>query len=150
LDWHTEAKAYAHKHKMIRTPLGRIRHLPLIDSRDNEIRAKQERQAINSPVQATLSDLGLLAAGILHKKYPNLYIHTFTHDALTFYVPVHEIDYWAVRIRQVMENLPLHLFGWKPQLKFIIDIEVSLDSLAELTDIKKSNYAEVYKQIPTK
>ena len=42
---------YAREHKFVRTPLGRIRHLPLIKSQNREVAAKAERQAINSPVQ---------------------------------------------------------------------------------------------------
>jgi DNA polymerase I-like protein with 3'-5' exonuclease and polymerase domains len=132
LEWHRDYKEAAHKYGRIRTPLGRLRHLPMINSSDNEIRAKQERQAINSPVQATLSDLGLWSMGILYKKYPELWCYGFTHDALTFYIKEDEVDIWAPRIKDVMENLPFEQIGWKPQLKFTIDIETSTDSLADL------------------
>ena len=132
--WHEKSIDTAQKHRMIRTPLGRLRHLPSINSQDNELRAKQERQAINSPVQATLSDLGLWAMAILYKKYPQLWVFGFTHDALSFYIPEDEVDIWAKRIKHVMENLPLHKLGWKPQLKFLVDVEVSTDSLATLEE----------------
>lgn len=134
LPWHEEAKETARQFGSIRTPLGRVRHLPSINSSDNELRAKQERQSLNSPVQATLSDLGLLAMGEIYKRYPQLWCYGFTHDALTFYVPEDEVDVWAQRTKNVMENLPLAQFGWKPQLQFPVDVEVSTESLADLEE----------------
>jgi len=134
LPWHEESKQEARDTLQIRTPLGRLRHLPLINSKDNALRSQQERQSINSPVQGTLSDLGLLAMAILNERYPNLWYYGFTHDALTFYIPEDEIDLWAGRVKEVMENLPLHLFGWKPQLKFTVDVEISPTTLADLVE----------------
>ncbi len=123
-DWHDNYISMAHAHGQVRSPLGRIRHLPLVHSNDWKVRSAAERQGINAPVQSTLSDMGLLAAGILNEKYPDLWCFGFTHDALSFYVPEDEAHEWAVKISAVMENLPLAKFGWKPQLSFPVDVEV--------------------------
>lgn len=129
--WHDETKALARKQKYIESPLGRVRHLPLINSWAQDIRAQAERQAVNTGVQATLTDMGLLAMAQLDKQYPDLWMFGFTHDSLSFYVPEDEYKDWAVRIRDVMENLPLGQFGWKPQLDFPVDVEFGLNNLAE-------------------
>jgi DNA polymerase I-like protein with 3'-5' exonuclease and polymerase domains len=132
--WHTETRAIARKHKMVRSPLGRIRRLPMIDSWAQDVRSKQERQAINSQIQSTLSDMGLLAIALLYERYPELWVFGFTHDAISCYVPEDAVTEWALRIREVMETLPLQSFGWRPQLPFPVDVEVGarMDSMKTL------------------
>jgi DNA polymerase I-like protein with 3'-5' exonuclease and polymerase domains len=109
--------------------------LPLIDTFVQDIRAKQERQAINTGVQATLTDMGLLAMAELDRRYPDLWLFGFTHDSLSFYVPEDDYMEWAKRIKEVMENLPLAQFGWKPQLEFPVDVQLGLNNLAETVDL---------------
>lgn len=134
--WHEKNKAFSHRHGYIRSPLGRVRHLPLINVKDNATMARQERQGVNFEIQSTLSDLGLYAAAELNIAYPDLYCFGFTHDALSFYIPEDEVMEWAVRIKHVMENLPLkEKFGWSPQLKFVVDVEVGKESLADCEEI---------------
>lgn len=136
VDWHAEYKALAHRWGQVRSPLGRVRHLPLINTHDNETRAKQERQAINSPIQSTLSDLAQLAMVHLDMRYPDLEMVGMTHDSLTMYVEEDKSDIWAARVVDVMENLPIQKdFGWNPQLKFIADAEAGLN-MADLKKIK--------------
>lgn len=60
-DWHKRQKAIAHSQGQVRNPIGRIRHLPAINSRDKGAVAEAERQAINSPVQGMGSDYTLMA-----------------------------------------------------------------------------------------
>src|SRR5262249_31700105 len=59
--YHERQKKLVRLHEMVRSPLGRVRHLPTIRSWDNEVRSKAERQAVNSPIQSTLSDMLLWA-----------------------------------------------------------------------------------------
>ncbi len=133
-DWHEDSAKTAHRYGQVRSPLGRIRHLPLIHSKDWQIKSQAERQAINAPVQSTLSDLGQLAAAELHRLYPELWCFGFTHDALSFYIPEGEVQLWAKRIKKVMENLPLKKVRWSPQLDFPVDIEVGPD-LGHMTEL---------------
>lgn len=143
LEWHDEARAFAHRNEYIRSPLGRIRHLPLINSRDREIVAKQERQAINSPIQSCLSDMMQLAMATIAREYAEEDIHMFmmTHDSLALYVPQDDYLEWAKRLKTVMESLPLQReFGWNPPLTFIADAEyseVGEDGVASLATLKK-------------
>ena len=130
--WHDKYKNLARLHGFVRSPLGRIRHIPLITSQNGEVRAKAERQAVNSPVQSTLSDLCAWSIAILHQRYPDLWVFGFTHDEIQAYVKTEDIVLWGRRMKEVMENLPIEeTFGWKPQLKFVVDIEASDKNLAE-------------------
>ena len=129
--WHREYKALARHQKYIRNPLGRIRHLPLISSRNQKVRAQAERQSINSPIQSCLSDMMLLAMVEIDRRYPDLHMFGMTHDEMQCYVAVDEVDLWAKRISDIMSNLPLDMFGWYPQLEFVADAEWSTTNLAE-------------------
>ena len=135
--WQQESKDYAHEHMGIRSPLGRIRHLPLINSRDRKLMASAERMSVNSPIQCTLSDFGLLAAAELHERYPDLWLFNFVHDELAFYVPEDHVQGWAIKIAEVMENLPIEeLFGWKMQLQMTVDAEYSVTNMAECKEME--------------
>jgi hypothetical protein len=137
--WHTNYKQMAHKFSAVRSPLGRIRHLPHIKSKDNYIRSTAERQAINAPVQCTLSDCTQLAMAIVKEKYGNpdgLRPFMMCHDANSAYVRESELDIWVPRVATVMENLPLENFGWKPQILLEVEAEIG-PNLAELQEIKR-------------
>lgn len=65
--WHDRQRRLAHRYERVSSPLGRVRHLPDIRSGDEGVQMDAERQAINSPVQSTASDLMLVALIELHK-----------------------------------------------------------------------------------
>lgn len=132
--WHEEYANFAHEHGYVRSPLGRIRHLPLINSHEWGTRSKQERQAINSPIQSTLSDLALLAMVEIDRQYPDLWLFGMTHDSISMYVPEDQGLEWAARITQLMENLPLAKFNWHPQLSFPADAELG-PNLADVEEL---------------
>jgi DNA polymerase I-like protein with 3'-5' exonuclease and polymerase domains len=134
--WHDQYRELAQLHGEVRNPLGRIRHLPLISSSFGDIRSSMERKAINSPIQSCLSDMMLLAMVEIDKQYPDLWMVGMVHDDLMVYVPEDEVEQWAMRLKQIMENLPFHEFGWKPQLMFPVDAEASLVSLADCEELK--------------
>lgn len=144
LEWHDECKKFAHTNGFVRSPLGRVRHLPLINSKDREMVSQAERQSINSPIQATLSDMMQLAMSLILKEYGHSVIKMFmmTHDSLGLYVPIEDATLWATRIKAIMENLPLHEFGWRPSLKFLADAQVALPdadgviSMASMSKLK--------------
>ncbi len=142
--WHNECKTFAKNTGHVRSPLGRIRHLPLINSSDREARAQAERQAVNSPVQATLSDMMQMAMIQIDKEYGDqVNMFLMTHDSIAAYVPLGEEVVWAKRFKAILDNLPLKkLFGWDHQLQFTSDAEFAepdsegVLSLAKLTKIK--------------
>lgn len=124
-DYHDLQVTNAKKQGWVRNPLGRVRHLPLINSRDGSIRGKQERQAINAPGQSALFDMMMLLMVQITKYRPDLWMFGNTHDSLELYV---REDTWQDDLRQIKElaeNLPLTDFGWKPRVPFIMDFELS-------------------------
>ena len=134
--WHKKYHMLAARDKMVRSPLGRIRHLPLAGSNDPAVRASMNRKSVNSPVQSALSDMCALAIAILYRRWPELWVFGFTHDEIQAYVPLDDVELWGGRIKEVMENLPLEEdFGWRPQLTFPADAEWSPVSLAECGDL---------------
>lgn len=138
LTYHAVYKAFAREHKFVRTPLGRIRHLPLIDSPVREVAAKAERQAINSPVQGCLTDMVLWSLSLewkegLHEVSP---CFGSTHDSMTNYMPEDQVDVLLPKMLDTMENLPFETVGWQPQLKFLADAKVGVN-LGEMKGYKR-------------
>jgi len=133
--YHTKYKAFAHKHGFVRSPLGRIRHLPLINSVNSSVRSTAERQSINSPVQGTLSDMLIWTLSIEHKLGYTDDMPCFgdTHDAAYNYCPEDKVDIYVPRGMAVMENLPFEKVNWNPQLKFTADAKVGIN----MADLKK-------------
>lgn len=136
-DYHAEYKLFAKRNGYVRSPLGRMRHLPLINSPKQDVRAKAERQAINSPVQATLSDMLLWANAIEFQKgwFDEAPCFGAIHDAMYNYVPEDKVDVCIKRSLEVMENLPFDKVGWNPQLKFTADAKFG-KNLADLSKFK--------------
>jgi len=124
--YHTNAIQFAQKHKHIRTPLGRIRHLPLIKSPVREVAAKAERQAINSPVQGTLTDMTLWVIAQEHQSGLSKIAPCWgaCHDSILNYVPEDKVDEIVPQQLEQMENLPFEKVNWKPQLTFVADAKV--------------------------
>lgn len=125
--WHDRQRRLARKYKQVASLIGRIRHLPDIDSENEEVRAEAERQAINSPVQGLASDFNLLAMCILHKLMPpdEARIVASVHDALLFEIREDVKDKWIPIIRDTMENLPLKKwFDVELDVPLKVDIKV--------------------------
>ena len=87
--YHEKMIKIARRYKKIRCVLGRIRHLPHIDSDNPALRSKAERQAINTPVQNFSSELACLGIMLFWreiKSRPDLkdkiiLTNLFIHDA---------------------------------------------------------------------
>jgi DNA polymerase I-like protein with 3'-5' exonuclease and polymerase domains len=137
-EWHKEYKGHAHNWGFVRSPLGRVRHLPLINSKDSDMVAQAERQSVNAPVQSCLSDMMQLAMVYIDRVYGNDKVQMFlmTHDSISMYIPEDEAHIWPQRIKTLMETLPLKSdFGWDSPLKFVADVELG-KNLAELKKVK--------------
>lgn len=137
-EWHEEYKMFAKRWGYVRSPLGRVRHLPLIGVRDRSIVSQCERQAINSPIQSCLSDMMMLAIALVDREFgEQVQTCMMCHDSLVAYVRAEDAEVWAKRVKCVLENLPLkEYFGWVPQLTFVADAEIGVDNFAELKKLK--------------
>lgn len=124
--WHDRQRRIAHNHHRVVSPLGRVRHLPDILSSDNGVRMEAERQAINSPVQATASDLMLFSMVLLHKRLDTqeAFMVGTLHDAIFFQVRDDVVDKWTEIIKETMETLPTKkTFGFDPSIPIIADVD---------------------------
>jgi len=133
--WHNSSINKVIRDKYIDSPIGRRRHLPMIDSDNPAIVSLAKRQAINSPIQSISSDSGLLAASEIRRKRlldpEKSCIALFIHDELVYCVR----DGYEEEARDViineMENLPFHRFGLRMTVPLRADCKIG-QNLAEM------------------
>lgn len=129
LEWHNKQRRLVRRYKRVESPLGRVRHLPDIDSKDDDVRAEAQRQSINSPVQSFASDMCVLSLNRLMsifraRGYAASSVGT-VHDAINFEVPISEVPRVVPLIRYVMENLPLQdWFGVTLNVPIVADVKI--------------------------
>ena len=128
LSWHDRQRRLARKHGRVQNPIGRIRHLPDIHSKDRAVQGEAERQAINSPVQSFASDLMLLALIRLHEMMPpqEAVIVGTVHDSILSEIRDDVVPLWKKTIKEVMEDMT-HVkrkFGTEVTVPIVADIEV--------------------------
>jgi DNA polymerase I len=93
----------------VETLLGRRRYFPDLKTQSNQmIRNREEREAINAPIQGTAADIMKLAMVKVHdalrERGSNARMLLQVHDELVFEVPEAEINETTKVIREVMEN----------------------------------------------
>ncbi len=136
--WHNSYILSAQENEYVRSPFGRIRHLPLINSKERGVANRAARQAVNSPVQSTLSDMCLWAIHLAEAELEpeGMEIALMVHDAIVGYVPDTDAGRELVlRLVWIMENLPItEKFEWEPQIPFTATAEVG-PNLYDLTQL---------------
>jgi DNA polymerase-1 len=99
----------ARKVGFVTTILGRRRYIPEINNKNQGIRQVAERQAINTPIQGSASDLIKLAMVKIHNqiKTENLKARMILqiHDELLFDVPQKEMVDFTDLVKDRMENV---------------------------------------------
>ena len=129
--YHKRQEKFVRNYGYVESPIGRVRNLPTVWAPDRGISRKAIRAAINSPTQSTLSDLCQLAMAIVRERYPELRVFMFFHDAVYWYVPKRQALLWWSRVQEVMENLPVHEFGWELDLPLTASVEFGLNDWSE-------------------
>jgi DNA polymerase-1 len=114
-DFMERTMAEARRTEIVRTLLGRQRHLPDLRSSDSMRRSYAERIAQNTPIQGTAADLLKLAMvrlagprGVLDgpsSAVPGVRMVLTVHDELVFEVPADRVHEAAESIRGVMESV---------------------------------------------
>lgn len=135
--WHDRQRKIVRQLKKVRSPIGRIRRLPDIDSNDKGKRAEAERQGINSPVQGFASDITLLGyAEIMqysrvYHKHLRLNKSRFrgvgtVHDALLFEVEGDYLEEFVWKAKKIVENSKAlsSIFKFTPNIPIIADVTV--------------------------
>ena len=108
--WHERQKKSVRMYKGVRSPIGRFRHLPNIDSPDKDLRGEAERQAINTPVQGMASDMMLLAMIEIDRRLEANYLDKAfivgqVHDAILVETDENIAVEVAALIKGIMEAL---------------------------------------------
>lgn len=128
LKWHAKQRMMAHKYGRVQSPIGRIRHLPDINSEDRGVVNEAERQAINSPVQSFASDMAVMALVRLNADLKRRGLRARSvgtvHDAINLECPNEELEEVIPLIKYHMENVPLdEWFGVHLDIPVIGDIK---------------------------
>lgn len=152
-EYHDSSIKFAEDNGFVQSPLGRVRHLPMINSNNWGAKGQAGRQAINSKIQSCLSDMTQLALAEFKKKYgytESCKFFAMTHDAISAYIKIDEVDFWVPEVKHIMENLPLkEYFAWEPQLKFLTDAEIgyNMADMVELIDYPNMKPSEILKTL---
>jgi uracil-DNA glycosylase family 4 len=108
--YHTEQEHIALKQGWVRSPLGRVRHLPGAFSQDFYERGNAARQAINMRIQSFSSDLGLIGMMLFYRKLKEKgYLDRikpmwFIHDAIMFQTTAKLMPIAMKLLRKCMEE----------------------------------------------
>jgi len=93
----------------VTTLLGRRRYIPEINNKNMGIRQFAQRQAVNTPIQGTASDLIKLAMIKINAQIKEMDLKTKMilqiHDELVFDLPVSELNTLARLVKDEMENV---------------------------------------------
>ena len=137
--YHERIEKFVKNRGYVESPMGRVRHLPQVYSWDQSVASKAVRQAINAPIQAALNDIMLLALIEIENSFDESDVQVIgtIHDAAIGYVRASKAFELIDQVTEVMENLPLHKFGWKPDLQFPADASLGTrwHNLEEKPDI---------------
>lgn len=103
-----ETKKFARKNGYVETLKKRRRYLPNINSQNATVRAAEERQAINMPIQGTAADMIKIAMNNIaeqfrKKKFKSAMIIQ-VHDELVFEVHKDELDEVKKIVKKEMED----------------------------------------------
>jgi len=91
------------------TDFGRRRYLEDVYSSDRKIQSHALRQARNTPIQGTASDVTYLAARrtyeLIKSEYKQVKIIQEVHDSLSYEVPVEQAMEFYVKVKNIMESI---------------------------------------------
>jgi DNA polymerase-1 len=108
-DYIQEQIKKAQEQGFVTTILGRRRYLPEINNKNQGIRQFAQRQAVNTPIQGSASDLIKLAMVQIHKEIKQESLRSTMliqiHDELVFDVPEQELRRMIELIKDRMENV---------------------------------------------
>ncbi|PQZ49163.1 DNA polymerase I [Ochrobactrum sp. MYb15] len=121
-DYMEATKAFAREHGYVETIFGRRAHYPDIKASNPQVRAFNERAAINAPIQGAAADIIRRAmirmeTALANEKLAGRMLLQ-VHDELIFEVPENEVEKTISLVRDIMENaampavslsVPLHV-----------------------------------------
>lgn len=120
-DYMEKTKAFAHEHGYVETIFGRRAHYPDINSKSAQVRAFNERAAINAPIQGAAADIIRRAMikmdNALEKAGLSAKMLLQVHDELIFELPEDEVEKTTALVKTVMENATMPALALTVPLK---------------------------------
>jgi len=146
--WIKNTKRMVRIEKQVKNALGRIRHLPTIDSTEDSIRGEAERQACNSPIQSTSADITLMALIQINKWLKDTnkrsVIFVTVHDSIGLDCPKDEVLEVSSHVKYIMENISEYNEKYKflGDMPLVVDLEIGYD-YGTLYECKGYNLEEI-------
>ncbi|WP_406604017.1 DNA polymerase I [Bartonella gliris] len=123
-DYMETTKMFARQHGYVQTIFGRRIHYPEIKASNPQVRAFNERAAINAPIQGSAADIIRRAMiqmeDALEKEKLSAKMLLQVHDELIFEVPKAESDKTIALVKKIMENATM------PVLSLSVPLEVKV------------------------
>ena len=120
-DYMEKTKAFAHEHGYVETIFGRRAHYPDINSKSAQVRAFNERAAINAPIQGAAADIIRRAMikmdNALEKAGLSAKMLLQVHDELIFELPENEVKKTTSVVKKIMENATMPALALTVPLK---------------------------------
>ncbi|WP_297326851.1 DNA polymerase I [uncultured Bartonella sp.] len=120
-DYMEKTKAFAHEHGYVETIFGRRAHYPDINSKNAQVRAFNERAAINAPIQGAAADIIRRAMvkmdNALEKAGLSAKMLLQVHDELIFELPENEVEKTTSVVKKIMENATMPALALTVPLK---------------------------------
>jgi len=106
-----ETKSFVREHGFVETIFGRQAHYPDIKNPNPQMRAFNERAAINAPIQGSAADIIRRAMVRMDQALADANLSAKmllqVHDELIFEVPEDEVEPTITVVKSVMENAPM-------------------------------------------
>ena len=120
-DYMERTKAFAHEHGYVETIFGRRAHYPDINSKNAQVRAFNERAAINAPIQGAAADIIRRAMIKMDNALSDARLSAKmllqVHDELIFELPENEVEKTTAIVKNVMENATMPALSLSVPLK---------------------------------
>ncbi len=120
-DYMETTKSFARDNGYVETIFGRKAHYPEIDSKNPQMRAFNERAAINAPIQGSAADIIRRAMTRMDAALDEADLEAKmllqVHDELIFELPENQVDATIKTVTKIMENAPMPALDLKVPLK---------------------------------
>ena len=142
--WWSRQHKFAHKHGYVKTAFGRVQPLPDINDGDYRKSSKEERKAVNGPVQGTSADITKLAMSLIYKEvkkrgwFDKLKMILTVHDEIVFEIHEDVIGEAIPILTQIMaRNKGIANQGWEVPLLVDVEIGKTWGVPYDLKDLKR-------------
>ena len=130
--WWSKQHNFGRKHGYVKTGMGRVQPLPDIKSDDFRFKSKDERKAVNGPVQGTSADVTKLAMSFIYQEtkkrgwQDKLMMVLTVHDEIVFEIHKSILKEAIDIISELMtRNKVIKRLGWRVPL--LVDVELGKD-----------------------